>query len=172
MKARQWIRRLALPCAAVLLLAALLVLTDTGKDEHTREMNGIIFRVPEGYRLSYSDSRYAMWVWGGTDRGPGRLILDADIRDENARNFAAAEDVLDGLEWLEGRELYVNPNGVRMARGFTDYNGQPERRYYIESAGAVLLLCMNEDARYYDVTACEEAILRTADSARPNPAGR
>ena len=77
------------------------------------------------------------------------------------------EDVLADRDLLEEAELYVNPQGVRMARGFADYSGSPERRYYIESAGTVLLMCMQEDERYYSRADCEEAMLQTADSVRP-----
>jgi len=63
-------------------------------------------------------------------------------------------------------EIYINPNGVHMFRGFTEYDGSVERRYYIESDVAVMLLCMKEDERYYSKEDCETVILQVADSVR------
>ena len=64
-------------------------------------------------------------------------------------------------------ELYINPNGIRMVRGFADYDGNRERRYYIETKEAVMLMCMKENESYYSKEDCEEIMLRVADSVRP-----
>ena len=64
-------------------------------------------------------------------------------------------------------EIYVNPQGVRMARGFAEYPDGRERRYYIESKEAVILMCMKENEQYYDVKDCEELMLQVADSVKP-----
>ena len=130
-------------------------------------MNGLKFTVPENYAQRYSDSRYAVWEYTGKDRKPGKLILDADIRDGKARNFSTVEEVLAECAWMTETELYVNPQGVRMVRGFADYSGSPERRYYIESSGTVLLMCMLEDPRYYDPDDCEAVMLQTAERVCP-----
>ena len=63
-------------------------------------------------------------------------------------------------------ELYVNPHGVRMARGFARNGDYPERRYYVENGKAVFLLSMIEDSRYYSPEDCEQAMLQTADRIR------
>ena len=69
-------------------------------------------------------------------------------------------------EELPEAELYINPQGVRMVRGFADYAGHPERRYYIESAGPILLMSMIEDARYYSAADCEAVMAQVAAGVR------
>ena len=163
-KNRLW--RFLIPCAAVLLICLLLP-SLLGGHENVRTMSGLVIHLPEGFTQRYSDSRYAVWEYTGKEKNPGKLILDADIRDEKAQNFSTAEEVLAECDWMTEAELYVNPQGVRMARGFADYSGSPERRYYIESAGSVLLMCMLEDERFYSRDDCEAAMLQTAESVRP-----
>ena len=53
-----------------------------------------------------------------------------------------------------------------MVRGFTDISGSPERRYYIENGGDLLVLRMIESEQFYDREACEEVMRQMADSAR------
>ena len=152
----------------VLAGAAALSAYQAGRKDQSRVINGMAVTPPAGFQRRYSDSRFAVWEYEGKDKKPGRLILDADIRGDHAQAFPDAEAVLAACPWLTEAELYVNPQGVRMARGYsTEYSGRPERRYYVESQSSVFLLCMQEDGRYYDAQDCEEAILQAADSIRP-----
>ena len=159
------LRRLIGPAFAVTALIVFLLFAPGKRNERIRVMSGLVFEVPENYTLSYSDSRYAVWQYEAQDKKPGRLILDGEIRDSKARSFSTVEDVLAECDWMTGTEEYVNPHGVRMVRGFSDYSGSPERRYYIESGRAMLLLCIQEDERYYDPEDCEAAILQVAENA-------
>ena len=136
------------------------------RDERVRVMSGMEFRAPEDFSLKYSDRQYAVWEYAGRDKRPANLILDGEIKDGISGTFSTAEEVLEGAAWLSEAELYVNPQGVRMVRGFVDYSGVPERRYYVESKGFVLLMCMREDERFYDREDCEAAILKVAESVR------
>ena len=153
----------------VLIIAALgvaLLMRQLSGSENTRVMNGLEFRLPEGYVRRYSDSRYGVWEYAGDDMRPGNLILDGDIRDDKAGNLATAQQVLAECDWLREAELYVNPQDVRMVRGFADYAGHPERRYYIESAGPILLMSMIEDARHYSAEDCEAVMAQVAAGVR------
>lgn len=151
----------------LLFLAVSLVMFFGFRNFSERIVGGLIIKPPEGFELKSSDTRNAVWVYSGKDRKPGRLILDEEIRGDQGQRFATAEDVLRDCDWMTEAELYVNPNGIRMARGFsTKYAGYPERRYYVECDKAVFLLCMTEDDRYYDPADCEEAMKQTADSIR------
>lgn len=49
------------------------------------------------------------------------MILDAEIRDGKARHLKTAEEVLEACDWMTETELYVNPQGVRMARGLRNF---------------------------------------------------
>ncbi len=158
--------RFLLSCAAVLLLCLLLPSILSGRD-HVRVMSGLAFDIPEGFAQRYTDSHYAVWEYAGRDGRPGKLILHDDIRDGKGRKLCTVEEVLAECGWMTEAELYVNPKGVRMARGFADYSGSPERRYYIETEGPVLLMCMLEDERFYSRDDCEKALLQTAESVRP-----
>ena len=158
------------------LLAGVLLLLASGfflpsllpGNESVRVINGMAFSVPEHYARVYADSRYAAWEYAGADGNrPGRLILDADIRSDHAGNFSTVEQVLAACTFLTEAEVYVNPQGIRMVRGFADYSSARERRYYIESKGSVVLMCMLENEQFYDREACEEVLRRTADSVRP-----
>lgn len=160
------VRRFLVPGAAILLLLGFLTPSLFRGDGKVLSMNGLEFRMPADFTRRYSDSRYASWEYTGTGKKPGIIILDADIRGDAAQNFSKAEDVMAACDWMTEMELYVNPQGVRMVRGFADYSGQPERRYYIETKKAVLLLCMIEDERYYDPADCEEAMQQAADNVR------
>lgn len=165
---RQNTRRAVLRFTVVLLLLVL-AWTFLGRDRHVRVMNGLVFRLPEHYARRYSDSRYGVWEYTGGDRRPGNLILDADIRDVRARNLGTAEEVLEACDWLMEAELYVNPRGVRMVRGYAEYSGNLERRYYIESQSTVMLMCMTEDERFNSKEDCEQILLEVADAVCPRP---
>ena len=155
-----------LPCAGVLLLCLLLPPLLGGR-ENVRIMSGLKFHLPDNYVQRYSDTHYAVWEYAGKDGQPGKLILHDDIRDGKGRKLCTAEEVLAECGWMTEAELYVNPQGVRMVRGFTDYSGSPERRYYIETSGPVMLMCMLEDERFYSPSDCEAVLLQTADSVHP-----
>ena len=159
--ARRRLPRWFIPGAVAVLGVALMPLLSG--DKNVRVMSGMTFHVPEQFTRTYSERRYAVWEDKGAGKRAGKLVLDADIRDGKARNLHTAEEVLASCDWLTGAELYVNPQGVRMVRGFADYAGNRERRYYIETTGPVLLMCMIEDERYYDRDACEAALLQVAE---------
>ena len=165
---KRWKRLLPFlaPALALTAVTALFLLLGGGKNSRSRVMSGVMINVPAGYECSYSDSRYAVYRYSGSDRNPGRLILDADIRDENAANYSTAEDVLTRCGWMDDRELYVNPHGVRMVRGHAEYSDHPEIRYYVETPHSVLLMCMIADTRYYSAEDCEAAMRETADGIR------
>ena len=129
-------------------------------------VGGVVITPPEGYTQRHRDSRYTVWEYTGTDKKPGRLVLDVEIRGDTAQHFATAEEVLADCGWLQDAELYVNPRGIRMARGYTTEASSeyPQRRYYVETRSAVFLICMIEDSRYYSTEDCEEAILQMADN--------
>ena len=156
------------PVVAFVLLLALVIVFQSMKDPTGAEMNGMSVTPPAGYEKTYSDSRFIVWEYKGGEKKPGKLILDAEIRGDHAQYFKDAESVLEECDWLTQGEIYENPQGVRMARGFSkQYSGYPERRYYVESASSVFLLCISEDSRYYSPRDCEEAILEAADSIKP-----
>ena len=153
---------------AVLALAAYLLLFQPSKSGYDRVVGGMAITVPKGFVRTYTDSRYASWEYKGKDKKPGRLILDEEIRGDYAQAFPNVQAVLEQCLWLKDAELYVNPHGVRMARGFSlNTSEYPERRYYVESGGSVFLLSMIENSVYYSPADCEEAMLQTADSIHP-----
>lgn len=129
-------------------------------------MNGMEFTIPDNYVRGYTDDRYVVWKYEGTDMNPSSLVLDAEIRDGKARHFKTVEEVQAECDWMTEAEVYINPNGVHMFRGFAEYDGTMERRYYIESNVAVMLLCMKEDERYFSREDCEAVMLQVADSVR------
>ena len=95
------------------------------------------------------------------------LVFDAEIRGEHSQGFADAEAVLRDCDWMTEAEIYTNPQGIRMARGYsTKYSGYPERTYYVEIDDGVFLLSMIEDSRYYVPEDCEEAMQEAADKLR------
>jgi len=137
------------------------------KGSGARTVAGLTVTPPAGFTLTSSDNRQAIWKYTENDKKPGVLVLDEEIKGDQAQRFNSVDEVLRDGFWLENAELYVNPQGIRMARGFcTEFSGYPERRYYVETDGAVFLLCMIEDSRYYDPADCEEAMKQTADSIR------
>ena len=135
-------------------------------NENYRVMNGLEFHVPVGYTRTYTDARYAIWKYSEEGRNPGNLILDGDIRDNIARFSYSVEEVLAGYSWLEDAEIYVNPHGVRMVRGYTRYGDSVERRYYIEGPEHLTLMCMVVNDQYYNPDDCEQVLQQTADSVR------
>ena len=130
-------------------------------------MNGMAFTIPDSYVKEYADGRYGVWKYEGTDKKTANLILTADIRGRNAQFFQTVEEVLAECDWLGSPEIYVNPQGVRMVRGFAAYAGSTERRYYIESDTTVMLMSMHEDERFYSRKDCEDVLLQVAESVCP-----
>ena len=120
---------------------------------------------PVGFSQTSTSTRQVVWKYIPQDKKPGMLILDQEIKGDRGQRFANVEEVLINCDWMTEIELYINPNGIRMVRGFsTEFSGYPERRYYVESAEGVFLLCMIEDSRYYNPEDCEEAMQQVADS--------
>ena len=159
-------RLLILGITVLLMLGMYLFLSSGTGNERIRVMNGMEFTIPDNYVRGYTDDRYVIWKYEGTDQKTSNLILDAEIRDGKARHFKTVKDVQAECDWMTDTEIYINPNGIHMFRGFTEYDGSVERRYYIESDVAVMLLCMKEDERYYSKEDCETVILQVADSVR------
>jgi len=127
----------------------------------------VVFTPPQGYKLESAERSHTVWSYEGKDKRVSTLILNAEIRNRQAQYMGSAEQVLEECDWLVDAELYVNPNGIRMVRGFsttdTDF---PQRRYYVETGAAVALLMISENSKYYDVDACEEMILEMANNIR------
>ena len=158
-KIRKWL----LPAIVLALFAAGIYLLQQGQGT-VRAVGGLKVKPPDGYTLNYTDSSQTGWKYTGSDKNPGYLILDETIQGRNAQYFSTAEDVMLECDWLQDREIYVNPNGIRMVRGFAvNSAGYQERRYYVENDSRVFMLCMIEDSRYYDTQDCEEAMQQTAD---------
>ena len=158
--------KLLIPGIVVLSMLGFYLLLTSGGNERVRVMNGVEFRIPENFVRGYTDTRYVVWKYEGTDKKLSNLVLDAEIRDGKARHFKTVEEVQAECDWMTEAELYVNPNGVRMIRGFAEYDGDRERRYYIETNEAVMLMCMKENERYNNPEDCEAALLQVAESAR------
>ena len=151
----------------LLFLALVLVLYLASHKDGSYSVRNMVVTPPEGFAVVESNTRGATWRFEGEDRKPGIMILDDQIKGDNGQRFTTAEEVLQDCDWMTDAELYINPQGIRMARGFsTEFSGYPERRYYVESDGAVFLLRMIEDSRYYDPEDCEEAMQQTADGIK------
>ena len=158
------IRRLFFPLLFVLMIVGMFLLRPNGLD---RTYGHIRVTPPEGYTLSFSDSRYATWKFTGEGKKPGNIVFDGGIRGEHAQGFASAEAVLRDCDWMTELEIYTNPQGIRMARGYsTKFSDYRERRYYVESDDGVFLLSMIEDPRYFNEEDCEEVMQQTADTLR------
>ncbi len=152
------------PVLCIVLLAGGYIVT---RQDPVRDVGGLIFTPPEGFRVSYSSTAYTIWEYSGGDRKLSPLNLSEEVKGRQGINLSNAEEVLAECDWLEKAELYVNPNGIRMARGFsTQETDFPQRRYYVETNYGIALLLTNENSIYYDVEACEKAILEMADSIR------
>ncbi len=153
----------------LLFLAVSLIMVFGFRKDNVRTVGGLKVTPPAGYNLSMSDTRYAIWEYKGSDKKLSRLILDEEIRGDYAQKFDSADAVFNECYWLSGKELYVNPNGIRTVRGFCkDESGIAERRYYVEGNKSVFLLSIKEDDRYYDPADCEAAIQEAVDSIRRN----
>ena len=154
-----------------LLLCALLVyflISLSLPDEADLTMNGMNITLPEGYVNSYSTSEVSSWNYKGKETGIAPLYFDARVQGNFAQFFGTAEEVVASCDWLTDMEIYVNPNGVRMARGynFTDPE-KPELRYYVEGDPIVFQITISENPKYYDVEVCEKKIREVADSIVP-----
>ena len=155
--------------AAVLLAAYALAqpLLTSPSDPLQRNVNGMLVRIPDGFICVRSDRDYSVWEYRLTDRKPGPLILNAAIRGKNAQFFNTAEEVLADCDWMDDRELYTNPQGVRMVRGYSAYSEGRELRYYVETPTVVFLMSMNTSEAYYDPGDCEAFMRQAADSVSP-----
>lgn len=151
----------------VMFVLMALVFFQTSPKDGSRTVGGLKVTPPDGFEQRSSSTGYVTWEYTKNDKKPGKLILDEVIKGENGQQFASAEEVLRDCDWMTEAELYINPQGIRMARGFSmEFSGYPERRYYVENNEAVFLLRMIEDSRYYDPADCEEAMQQTVDSIR------
>ena len=129
-------------------------------------MNRIAFTVPKYYQKTYSDTRNVIYRCTGEDgKKTAKLIADAIIPDGNERSQESLES-LAACDWLTEQEEYVNPQGIRMIRGFVEVEGHPERRYYIDHGSGLMVIRMMESPEYYSVEDCEEAMRKTVESAR------
>ena len=151
----------------VLCLILLAVLYFATRQSPLRDVGGLVFTPPEGFSVSYSGTGYTVWEYSGNDRKVSPLNLSEDVRGRQGIIMPDAEAVLEECDWLEEAEMYVNPNGIRMVRGFsTQETNFPQRRYYVETNEGVVLLLINENSKFYDVYACEEVILEMANHIR------
>ena len=158
------IRKIFFPALFALMVIGMILLRP---DSPGRVYGNILVTPPEGYAKTFTDSRYATWKYCDTDKNPGVLVFDAEIRGEHSQGFANAEAVLRDCDWMTEPEIYINPQGIRMARGYsTKFSDYRERRYYVESDDGVFLLSMIEDPRYYDPEDCEEVMQEAADAIR------
>ena len=164
-KVMKFIRNGLFPALFVVLFVGITILFHR---DSVRVVGGLRVVPPTGYSLTFSDSRYMKWTYNGEEKKPGVLILDKEIRGDRAQQFSTVEAVMEECgDWLTDLEIYVNPYGIRMVRGYSsDYSEYPDRRYYVENDSAVFLLTMIEDSRYYDVKDCEEVMQQTADGIR------
>ena len=158
------IRKWIVPVLALLLMTVGFLLLKPDRNP-VRVVGGLKVTPPAGYELQFTDSRYTKWKYTGSEGKPGYLVLDKEIRGYNADSFDTVEDVMNKCDWMTGKEIYVNPYGIRMVRGFSESSsGDSERRYYVECDSAMFLLSMIEDSRYYDLQDCENAMQQTADN--------
>jgi len=160
-------RKFLMPAVLVLFFAGLFVFFNISRgDEHVFEMNRIAFTVPKYYQKTYSDTRNVIYRCTGEDgKKTANLIADAIIPDGNERSQESLES-LAACDWLTEQEEYVNPQGIRMIRGFVEVEGHPERRYYIDHGSGLMVIRMMESPEYYSVEDCEEAMRKTVESAR------
>ena len=161
-KYRKWI----IPGLMVLFFAVFVVFFEINSgDEHVFEMNGLQFMVPQYFSKSYANSNSIIYECTGEGKKTATLIVDMRIPDGNERRQDSLES-LKTCDWLTEQEEYVNPQGIRMIRGFVQVAGYPERRYYIDFGSELMMMRMSEASDYYNVDDCEEAMLKTAESAR------
>lgn len=154
-----------------LLLTALMVfflirLSAPGEADLT--MNGMNITLPEGYVNTYYTSAVSTWNYKGPKDKIAPLYFDGRVQGDFAQFFGTAEEVIDSCDWLTDMEIYVNPNGVRMARGYNFSDPEkPELRYYVEGDPIVFQIVISENPKYYDAEACEKMIREVADSITP-----
>ena len=159
-------RKYIMPAFLVLFFAGLFIFVKISQgDEHVFEMNRITFTVPRYFSKVYTDTRTVIYECTGEGKKTSTLIADMKIPDANERNQESLES-LKTCDWLTEQEEYVNPQGIRMIRGFVEVEGHPERRYYIDYGSGLMLIRMAETPEFYNVDDCEEAMLKTAESAR------
>ncbi len=160
-------RKLLTPGITLLLLSGLFFALSAARgDEHVFVMNRLQFTVPDYYSRQRADSMGVVFKCTGGGKETAALIVDAEIPDGNVRNQDTLENLAAETNWLTEQEEYVNPQGVRMIRGFTETDGIRERRYYIDFGGGLMVMRMSEMEPFYNVDDCEEAMLRTAESIR------
>ena len=158
--------RLVLPL--IIAAGALCAWLFFGSGDPGNRVNGMNVRIPEGFSRTFRDSDCTVWTYEGTDRRPGPMVITTGIRGSHAQVFRTAEELLFDCPWLKEAEIYVNPHGVRMARGYSmDYSGYPEYRYYVETPSAVFLISMSENTEYYMPGDCESFLQETADGISP-----
>ena len=153
--------------AAVLIGGYFVLQSAMAGDGRTQSVQGMQFQAPEGFALQRADSRSVLWKYQGEERRIAYLVLDTESPDANSRDQQSLENVYENCDWLTESEYYTNPQGIRMVRGFTNISGAPERRYYIDTPGGLMVLHMNENEQFYDLEDCEAAIRQPADSVRP-----
>lgn len=166
---RSRLRGLLLPLIALAAVGAgYLAMGQAARQDRGRLICGMRLTPPEGYSCTLSDGQYIIWENTTSQLKAGKLSLDANIRDLNADFYESADDVLAACDWLQEGEIYVNPHGVRMARGIrVDADGVRERRCYVEGQGRVFLMSMNENSAFYRPEDCEQVMRSAADSIRP-----
>ena len=137
-------------------------------DTPGNRVRGMNVRIPEGFSCTFRDRDCTVWTYERTDRKPGPLIINNEIRGSTAQVFCTVEEVMADCGWLSEAEIYINPHGVRMVRGHSmDYSGYPEYRYYVETPSAVFLISMSENTEYYLPEDCESFLKETADGISP-----
>ncbi len=151
--------------ALVLFVGLIFCFPDLISGGRSREINGLIVHVPEGFERSFSDGQLFKWTYTGKDRNPGPLVINTEIKGSNAQYFNTVEEVLADCDWMEDPEIYVTPAGIRTVRGNSmDYSGGREYRYYAETPKNVMLISMNENEAYYTPADCRAALLETVDA--------
>ena len=159
-------RKFIMPAFLVLFFAGLFLFLDFSRgDEHVFEMNRIEFTVPKYFSKTYSDMQNVIYRCAGEGKKAANLIADAQIPHAADRSQESLES-LAACDWLTAQEEYVNPQGIRMIRGFVEVEGNPERRYYIDHGNGLMVIRMAETPEIYSAEDCEEALRTTVESAR------
>ncbi len=171
-KPAAWIRRYSrwfTPAFVLLLMLGMILSPLFTSSGSSQAMNGVVMDMPDGYIRTTSDTYHATWQYKGTEKKPGWIVLDGALIGKYTVEFTNVDEVIASCDWLRDMELYVNPQNIRMVRGYSldiqEGEGQ-ERRYYVETPHSVLLISMREDPRYYSVEDCESVLLQLADSIR------
>ncbi|MBR6706714.1 MAG: acyltransferase [Clostridia bacterium] len=160
------IMRLAVPVLIAAAAVCAWLFFDPGAPAN--RVSGMNVPLPEGFSCTFRERDCMVWNYEGQDRRPGPLVINTEIRGSHAQVFCTVEEVLADCAWLKEAEIYVNPHGVRMVRGYSmDYSGYPEYRYYVETPSAVFLMSMSENTEYYEPRDCEALLLEAADGISP-----